>query len=401
MSHHTVTSESPNGNTIQKTPVPPTKPRVKFFKIVGNYRVGVLKFVVQALRELGFVMAPKDLPLEKVHVFWSRSFGTHLTSLLPHHKVNFFPGMSMICRKDYLHTHITEASHTVGREYFDFWPEGFVLPKEMDKLIDALTIEPYPYILKPPLAARGEGIRIVSSATEIDPDDPYYAKKIPLAQKYIKDPLLFKGEYKMTFRLYVLLTGVDPIRLYVYRNGLVRICSEKYQDESYHNALIHLTNWDLQKDNETNFEAHMKDMNESDKAQESVKRDGLRSDLNSIMSILKGQDVDTEKIWKDIKALVAKSVLVVEKSLTRSVTSKIRMRSTAFELLGYDLLLDRNYKPWLLEINHTPSLSPHTDLENEIKLDMIRELMHVVDIQRKDIGKIRSIAEKLMSIVRS
>lgn len=54
-----------------------------------------------------------------------------------------------------------------------------------------------------------------------------------------------------------------------------------------------------------------------------------------------------------------------------------------YELLGYDILIDEDLKPWLLEVNHTPSLSPHTGLENEIKASMIRELLQLVDVEQK------------------
>jgi len=43
---------------------------------------------------------------------------------------------------------------------------------------------------------------------------------------YILNPLLLDG-FKMTFRLYVLITSFDPLRIYIYPNGLTRISSEK------------------------------------------------------------------------------------------------------------------------------------------------------------------------------
>lgn len=79
-------------------------PQFKLFRIIGSYRKGVLQFVVEELRRLGFRLAHPSVPFEQIHVFWSRSFTPHLTNLRSHQKVNFLPAMAEICRKDFLNS---------------------------------------------------------------------------------------------------------------------------------------------------------------------------------------------------------------------------------------------------------------------------------------------------------
>ena len=56
-------------------------------------------------------------------------------------------------------------------------------------------------------------------------------------------------------RLYLLVTGYSPLKIYLFDNGLARFCSEKYDldpgkmDIKY----IHLTNYSINKTSE-NFE---------------------------------------------------------------------------------------------------------------------------------------------------
>ena len=47
-------------------------------------------------------------------------------------------------------------------------------------------------------------------------------------------------------------------------------------------------------------------------------------------------------------------------------------RNCCFELYGFDILIDSNLKPWLLEINVCPSLSSSSPLDRKIKYGYIK-----------------------------
>jgi len=46
-----------------------------------------------------------------------------------------------------------------------------------------------------------------------------------------------------------------------------------------------------------------------------------------------------------------------------------------FEILGYDIILDIDGKPWLLEVNHAPSFTTDSPLDSAIKKDVIRDAL--------------------------
>jgi len=59
--------------------------------------------------------------------------------------------------------------------------------------------------------------------------------------------------HKFDLRIYVVVTSFDPLRIYIYREGLVRFASEKYSNEAFTEEkakFSHLTNYSINKNNE-------------------------------------------------------------------------------------------------------------------------------------------------------
>jgi tubulin polyglutamylase TTLL9 len=52
-----------------------------------------------------------------------------------------------------------------------------------------------------------------------------------------------------------------------------------------------------------------------------------------------------------------------------------------FEVYGYDIMIDENLKPWLLEVNASPSLSANTRDDYMLKCDMLNGVLDVVDME--------------------
>ena len=93
--------------------------------------------------------------------------------------------------------------------------------------------------------SQGKGIFITRNFEKIDPAEHL------VVQKYIRNPYLI-DEHKFDFRVYVLVTNVNPLRNLIFKDGLTRFASEKYNLKAFNNSFIHLKNYDIIKDN-TNF----------------------------------------------------------------------------------------------------------------------------------------------------
>lgn len=55
-------------------------------------------------------------------------------------------------------------------------------------------------------------------------------------------------------------------------------------------------------------------------------------------------------------------------------------RNNCFSLFGYDILIDSSYKPWLLEVNFSPSLNIDAPLDLKIKGDMLADLFTLIGV---------------------
>lgn len=54
-----------------------------------------------------------------------------------------------------------------------------------------------------------------------------------------------------------------------------------------------------------------------------------------------------------------------------------------FELLGFDILIDEKCKPYLIEINHTPSFATDTPLDSLVKKNSIRDALKLMNVSLK------------------
>jgi hypothetical protein len=66
-------------------------------------------------------------------------------------------------------------------------------------------------------------------------------------QRYVDNPYLINGK-KFDLRIYVLVTGVDPMRVYVHSQGLTRISTSDYSLSNTKDKFAHLTNYSINKD---------------------------------------------------------------------------------------------------------------------------------------------------------
>ncbi len=70
-----------------------------------------------------------------------------------------------------------------------------------------------------------------------------------VVQIYIDRPLLME-KMKFDLRVYVLVLGIDPLRIFLSKEGLARLSVKEYEevnDENLEDTTMHLTNYAINK----------------------------------------------------------------------------------------------------------------------------------------------------------
>ena len=94
----------------------------------------------------------------------------------------------------------------------------------------------------------------------------------------------------------------------------------------------------------------------------------------------------------DIKQLIIKSLLTVQPSLAhtyRSCQPDDVDNSMCFEILGFDIFLDENLKPWVLEVNHAPSFHCDSPLDTKIKRGLVHDAIKLLNLSVSKKNKVK------------
>jgi tubulin polyglutamylase TTLL9 len=85
-----------------------------------------------------------------------------------------------------------------------------------------------------------------------------------------------------------------------------------------------------------------------------------------------------DSLFHEIQCVITRSLLAVQPTIIQD--------KHCFELYGYDILIDSNLKPWLLEVNSSPSLTGDTDQDYALKWNVIHHTLDVIDMEKKLTG---------------
>ena len=377
--------------------------------------------VLQVILRAHGVKRVESLELDEWTLCWNTGQAVDLDllkRLQPHHRVNkFLKSRSVLTQKQKLWSTVRSTQKGAGGEDdYDatFMPTTFILPNEADDLEAWILKERLRWIYKPAAASCGSGIQVhepplkrASSGEEdlsqldgIPPIPPSIRSTRGIASAYLSDPYLVDGK-KFDLRLYVLVTSFDPLIAYIHTSGIVRFATEDYNlhKDDLLCERAHICNYAVNKNSETFVKSIGGPSEANGQAGSIWSLSGFKERLEAD---LRSKDVKwvekAAKVWAAVDSLILQTLNAAAPAMRASgaveeeegsggsaVTAAAEELDAAqsaccFQLYGFDVMLDANGKPWLLEVNGDPGLRTESPIFLQINAPMVADLLNLIGL---------------------
>lgn len=179
-------------------------------------------------------------------------------------------------------------------DQYNFFPKTYLFPQDKQKLYREWDSETT-LIVKPEASCQGKGIYLTRDIDAIEEEHC-------VVQHYIEKPFLME-KMKFDLRLYVLVNGVNPLRIYLSKEGLARLSVRPYEeldDENLDDMTMHLTNYAINK-HSTRFCPNRAAIIDSVGHKRSLKA--------TLKYMKKVENRDTDKLMADIKDIIVKTMI--------------------------------------------------------------------------------------------
>ena len=209
------------------------------------------------------------------------------------------------------------------------------------------------WILKPSNLSRGRGVTCVNSLEPIEQSLNATNDTGVIVQKYIENPLII-NKRKFDIRQWVLVTSLNPLVIWMWKEPYLRFGAEDYIMDDLSNIYSHLTNnsiakHSIQYKNEKNFNEDM-------------------------WTCFDFEHNFGKKLWDEIHEKIKNAIICS----FYSIRQEIKARANSHELYGYDFMIDQDYNVYLIEVNASPALDYSTKITEKLVKSMVKDLIELV-----------------------
>ena len=216
------------------------------------------------------------------------------------------------------------------------------------------------WIVKPSGLSRGRGISCIDQLNDILSNIKSHNQTV--IQKYIENPLIIKGR-KFDMRQWVLVTNFNPLTIYLFDTPYIRFGAEEFHLDDFKNIFSQLTGNSIAKHSEK-FE--------------NSEIEGDMWEIETFKEYLKERE--GKDVWPEIQQKIKKIVIYA----LLSAKHKIMKRKNAFEILGFDIMIDDLLNVYLIEINLSPDWTYSTKVTEKLIKIASEDIIKIIIDKNKD-----------------
>jgi hypothetical protein len=238
----------------------------------------------------------------------------------------------------------------------DFWPQGFILPDNMDSFKEHMTEQEAneqrttrkDWILKSRAGYGSHGNQIVSAAQA---STTLSGTESRLCQRLVDPPLLLLDGRKFSMRVYV-YSFVDGSNVYLSNRGLVKIASQAYDGDDDDNRM-HMTN----------------------SGREDIM---MQYDFDYLRDTFNREGWSYDDFWDKIRHAVTATMRCYHIKCNEQQQSDERRELAKLgipKILGFDFMAttSNDRQPMLLEVNRFPGLEARGEGDDVVKQTVVKE----------------------------